>query len=230
MMPDDEIEQINQLSGEYVLGTLQGQARIDFEQRLQTDMQLRDEVDAWQMRLAPMLDGIEPVAPPQAVWEKISRRIDPVDSAAADKTGFWNSLDFWRNLAMVTASLVLVLGVTLLTTRQQVMELESFMVVLNDQSRPGWLVGAPAHERFLNVQAVEPTPLPKGSVCQLWMVDERGRLHPLGLLPHDGTRQMELPKNLSPQQRFKVSIEQMGRLPTDRPSGEIVFEGTLTEI
>jgi anti-sigma-K factor RskA len=230
MMPDNESEQLSLLAGEYVLGTLQGEPRVDFERRLRTDMQLRDEVDAWQRRLAPMLDGIEPVTPPQAVWDRISRRIDPQDSGPADKAGFWNSINFWRNFAMVAASLVLVLGMTLLTTREQVMELESVMVVLNDQSRPGWLVGAPAHERFLNVKAVEPTSLPKGRVCLLWLEDEQGRLHPLGLLPHDGTRQLTLPTNLSAQQRFKVSIEQMDQLPADKPSGKVVFEGTLTEI
>ncbi|MES9976852.1 MAG: hypothetical protein ABW094_21570, partial [Candidatus Thiodiazotropha sp.] len=67
MMPENEIKDINILAGEYVLGTLQGQERIEFEQRLQTDMQLQGEVDAWQRRLEPMLDSIEPVTPPKAV-------------------------------------------------------------------------------------------------------------------------------------------------------------------
>ncbi|MEW8430981.1 MAG: hypothetical protein G8D61_14775 [gamma proteobacterium symbiont of Ctena orbiculata] len=230
MMPDNEHEERDILAGEYVLGTLEGEVRIEFERRLQTDMELRDKGDAWHRRLAPMLDAVEPVTPPKAVWDQISRRIEPADRGTADSSGFWNSLSFWRNLGMAAATLVLVLGMTLLTTRQQVMEMESIMVVLNDQSRPGWLVGAPAHQRFLKVKAVEPTPLPQGKVCQLWMEDEQGRLHPLGLLPHDGSERMDLPAALGDRNRFKVSIEQLNQLPKVEPSEEIVFEGSLTEI
>ncbi|MEW8506777.1 MAG: anti-sigma factor [Candidatus Thiodiazotropha sp.] len=231
MMPDKESEELTILAGEYVLGTLEGEQRVEFERRMQTDMQLRDEVDAWQQRMAPMLDTVDPVTPPKAVWDQISRRIEPTEHNPPERSGFWNSLSFWRNLGMATASLVLVLGMTLLTTRQQqVVEMESIMVVLNDQSRPGWLVGAPAHERFLKVKAVEPTPMPTGKVCQLWMEDEQGHLYPLGLLPHDGSEQMELPTALGSENRFKVSIEQLNQLPKDKPSTEIVFEGSLTEI
>ena len=76
MMPENELKELNVLAGEYVLGTLQGQERIDFERRLQTDIQLQDEVDAWHRRLSPMLDSIEPVTPPEAVWDQISKRIE----------------------------------------------------------------------------------------------------------------------------------------------------------
>ncbi|MES9972439.1 MAG: anti-sigma factor [Candidatus Thiodiazotropha sp.] len=227
MMPENEL---NILAGEYVLGTLQGQERIDFEQRLQMDMQLQDEVDAWHRRLSPMLDGIEPVTPPDAVWDQISKRIEPAETNSETTSGFWDSLSFWRNLGMIAASLVLVLGAALLTTQQRSMEMDSIMVVLNDQSKPGWLVGATHREPYLKVKAVEPTPLPKGKVCQLWIEDEQGQLHPLGLLPHDGSMQMDLPMSLSDQHRFKVSIEQTDQLPKQKPSNEIVFEGSLTEI
>jgi anti-sigma-K factor RskA len=230
MIPENETTERDVLAGEYVLGTLQGQARIDFERRLQTDMQLQEAVDAWHRRLDPMLDVIEPVPPPSNLWGQIARRIDPADTGVEATTSFWNSLNFWRNLGMVTATLVLVMGMTLLTTRQQDMAMDSIMVVLNDQSRPGWLVGSMVSDPYLKVKAVEPTPLPKGIVCQLWLEDESGHLHPLGILPHDGSMLMDLPAALSDQQRFKVSIEQMDQLPKERPSDEIVFEGTLTEI
>ncbi|MEW8692994.1 MAG: anti-sigma factor [Candidatus Thiodiazotropha endolucinida] len=230
MMPENEINDINILAGEYVLGTLQGQERIEFEQRLQTDMQLQGEVDAWQRRLEPMLDSIEPVTPPKAVWDQIASRIDPDDTRVEATTGFWNSLNFWRSLGMVTATLVLVMGMTLMTTRQQDMAMDSIMVVLNDQLKPGWLVGAVDNDPFLKVKAVEPTPLPQGKVCQLWLEDELGNLHPLGILPHDGSMRMNLPAALRDRQRFKVSVESTDQLPKDRPSEEIVFEGSLTEI
>ncbi|MCU7906022.1 MAG: anti-sigma factor [Candidatus Thiodiazotropha sp. (ex Epidulcina cf. delphinae)] len=230
MIPENEQLDSNALAGEYVLGTLQGQERIDFEQRLNTDLRLQGEVDAWQRRFAPLLDGVDPVVPPDAVWERISQRIEPVRSERQASSGFWNSLSFWRNLAMVAATLVLALGLTLMTARQQGLEMDSMMVVLNDHSRAGWVVGASARDGFLNVSAVEPTKLPQGKVCQLWMEDEQGYLIPVGLLPHDGSLRIRLPTALSVGNRFKVSIEQTDQLPTDVPSNEIVFEGGLTEI
>ncbi|MCU7920651.1 MAG: anti-sigma factor [Candidatus Thiodiazotropha sp. (ex Epidulcina cf. delphinae)] len=230
MIPENEQLDSNTLAGEYVLGTLQGQERVDFEQRLNADLRLQSEVDAWQQRLAPLLDGVDPVAPPDTVWERISHRIEPDRSARQAPGGFWNSLSFWRNLGMVAATLVIALGLTLMTARQQGLEMDSVMVVLNDHARAGWVVGARARDGFLNVSAVEPTELPQGKVCQLWMEDEQGHLIPVGLLPHDGSRQMRLPTALNAGNRFKVSVEQTDRLPTDAPSDEIVFEGSLTEI
>jgi anti-sigma-K factor RskA len=164
------------------------------------------------------------------VWDQIVHRLDPVDDNQETAGGFWNSLNFWRNLSVVTATLVLVMGMTLLTTRQPDMAMDSIMVVLNDQSKPGWLVGAVEKGPYLRVRAVEPTPLPKGKVCQLWLEDEQGYLHPLGILPHDGSMHMQLPGALNDQQRFKVSIESIDELPKVNPSDDIVFEGRLTEI
>lgn len=230
MMPDNEFSDLKILAGEYVLGTLQGQERIEFEQRLQTDIALRGEVDAWYRRLDPMLDCIEPVTAPPGVWDRILDRVDPVDDKSQTAAGLWNSLNFWRNLGMVTATLVLVMGLNLLTARQPDMAMDGIMVVLNDQSRPGWLVAAVDEDPYLRVNAVEPTPLPEGKVCQLWLEDEQGNLHPLGILPHHGSMQMQLPAPPGDQQRFKVSIESEDKLPKAAPSDEIVFEGKLTEI
>jgi anti-sigma-K factor RskA len=230
MMPENELSDLKTLAGEYVLGTLQGQQRLEFEQRLQTDKQLQVEVEGWYRRLDPMLDCIEPVTPPPVVWDQIARRMDPADAPLGRVAGFWNSLNFWRNLSMVTATLVLVMGMSLLMVRQPEMAMDSIMVVMNDQSKPGWLVGTVNKDPYLKVKAVEPTPLPKGKVCQLWLVDEQGHLHPLGILPHDGNTKMQLPVALRGQQRFMVSIESSDELPKASPSDDIVFEGNLTEI
>jgi anti-sigma-K factor RskA len=230
MLPENELGDLKILAGEYVLGTLQGQERLEFEQRLQRDKQLQAEVDAWYRRFDPMLDCIESVTPPPGMWDQIARRINLVDDQVEPGAGFWNSLNFWRNLSMVAVTLIVALGMTLLTVRQPEMTMDSIMVVLNDQSKPGWLVGAVNNDPYLKVRAVEPTLMPEGKVCQLWLEDEQGHLHPLGILPHDGNMVMQLPGALKGQQRFKVSIESSDELPKVSPSDEIVFEGSLTEI
>jgi anti-sigma-K factor RskA len=231
MMPENELNDNTTLAGEYVLGTLQGEERVEFESQLQSDIRLQEEVDAWQQRLAPMLEGIEPVSPPDAVWHAVeSRLIDQQQPAQpTSPTSLWDSLSFWRNLGMVAATLVLAFAVTLMTSQPET-GMNNVLVVMNDQDRTGWVVSAKADYGFVNVNAVEPTQLPAGKACQLWMEDQHGNLHPVGVLPHDGRHEMRLPMMPKSKHVFKVSVEEMDDMPTEKPRGEIVFEGKLTEI
>ncbi|MCU7810558.1 MAG: anti-sigma factor [Candidatus Thiodiazotropha sp. (ex Notomyrtea botanica)] len=229
MMKDSDNQDSNIHAGEYVLGTLQGVDRAEFEQRLLDDMQLQAEVDAWERRIGPLMETVEPVQPPPSVWRKLEQRTSP-DKTASRVTGLWSSLQFWRALGMVAATVVLGLALTLFTARQVDLGMDSMMVVLNDQSAAGWIVASQHNQGYLNVKAVEPSILPTGKVCQLWMEDENGNLFPLGVLPHSGSKELAMPVKHATNQRFMVSIEEENRLPTKKPSQEIVFEGHLTEI
>ncbi|MCU7916591.1 MAG: anti-sigma factor [Candidatus Thiodiazotropha sp. (ex Gloverina cf. vestifex)] len=229
MVKDSENQDSNIHAGEYVLGTLQGVELAEFEQRLLNDMQLQAEVDAWESRLGSLMETVEPVRPPVSVWRKLEQRTSP-NKTASPISGLWRNLQFWRTLGMVAATVVLGLALTLFTTRQVDLSMDSMMVVLNDQSTAGWIVAAQRNQGYLNVKAVEPSILPTGKVCQLWMEDEDGNLFPLGVLPHSGNKELVMPVKHATNQRFMVSIEEENRLPTKKPSQEIVFEGHLTEI
>jgi anti-sigma-K factor RskA len=229
MTKQDSIPASLDLAGEYVLGTLQGKAREAFVERLKQDTELQLEVAAWERRMAPLLDAVEPVDPPAAVWTKIEQHIDPQPASQAS-AGLWNNLRFWRGLSMVAATLVLVLGLSLLGLRYETAQLQQLMVVLNQQSQAGWLVASRDNAGFLQVSAVEPTPLPADKVCQLWLVTEAGAMLPVGVLPHTGSTQLRVPALLKQNSRFKVSIESASHAPVERPSQEIVFEGKLTKI
>lgn len=228
-MKDSENQDSNIHAGEYVLGTLQGVELAEFEQRLLDDLQLQAEVDAWERRLGPLMETVEPVQPPASVWQKLEQRTSP-NKTASPISGLWSNLQFWRALGMVAATVVLGLALTLFTARQVDLGMDSMMVVLNDQSAAGWIVAARHNQGYLNVKAVEPSNLPTGKVCQLWMEDENGNLFPLGVLPHSGNKELAMPVKHTTNQRFMVSIEEEELLPTKKPSQEIVFEGRLTEI
>lgn len=229
-MKDSENQDSNIHAGEYVLGTLQGVELAEFEQRLLDDMQLQAEVDAWESRLGPLMESVEPVRPPASVWQKLEQRTSSNNTVVSPASGLWSNLQFWRALGMVAATVVLGLALTLFTTRQVDLGMDSMMVVLNDQSAAGWIVAAQRNQGYLNVKAVEPSILPTGKVCQLWMEDEDGNLFPLGVLPHSGDKELAMPVKHATNQRFMVSIEEEDRLPTKKPSQDIVFEGHLTEI
>ncbi|MES9940848.1 MAG: anti-sigma factor [Candidatus Thiodiazotropha sp. 6PLUC2] len=232
MMPKDEKLDSNTLAGEYVLGTLEGEEREDFKRQLQNDIRLQEEVDAWELRFAPMLESIDPVAPPASVWEGVESRLTPVRESHLDEssaTSVWDSLGFWRNLGMMATTLVVALGIVLMSG-QPGSEMNSVLVVMNDQDRTGWVVAARPNHDLVKVSAVEPTQLPSGKVCQLWMEDQNGNLHAVGVLPHDGSQELALPMMPKAKSAFKVSVEEMEDMPTDKPKGDIVFEGKLTEI
>ncbi|MBM3646715.1 MAG: hypothetical protein FJX11_02880 [Alphaproteobacteria bacterium] len=66
---------LDTIAGEYVLGTLAGPERDDFERRLQADHAARRAVDAWSARVGAMLTA-PPAAPSAGLWQRIEASID----------------------------------------------------------------------------------------------------------------------------------------------------------
>jgi anti-sigma-K factor RskA len=228
MSAQDQTIETHELAGEYVLGTLQGDARDRFERRLVDDVDLQREVAAWERRLAPMLEGVAPVSPPPQIWRAIEARINPVGQRQV--SGIWHSLGFWRALSLVSVSLVLALSLSLFMLLPGSGELEQIMVVTNDQSQAGWIVDTRRRDPMLNVSAVQPSPLPPGKVCQLWLETAQGTMIPVGVLPHEGSRRMRIPETIQRDSRFKVTIEADAEVPVEQPSEQVVFEGRLISI
>ena len=78
-MTDQELDDI---AGEYVLGTLPADERAAFEVRLQNDAGLRAKVDAWTQRLAPLDDALHDEEMPGGhVWAGINQRLANIDAA-----------------------------------------------------------------------------------------------------------------------------------------------------
>ena len=64
------------LAGEYVLGTLDSEARARFSAQLEHDESLQAAVEAWQRRLAGLGSGTAPVDPPPGLWDRIEAVLD----------------------------------------------------------------------------------------------------------------------------------------------------------
>jgi len=71
-MSDDVV--LDELAGEYVLGTLDAAERDRFEARLRDDPAAAAAVADWQARLQPLADS-RPEAPPARVWDAVARAI-----------------------------------------------------------------------------------------------------------------------------------------------------------
>ena len=91
MMKYQNPELQQRLAAEYVLGTLQGKARIRFEALMVEQPTLRRLVKAWEQRLAPLSSQIKAQPVPEIVWPKIRQRLgfEPVPTPK-------NSLSLWH--------------------------------------------------------------------------------------------------------------------------------------
>ena len=91
----DEMTEI--LAGEYVLGTLQGESRRRFEERLGDDPVVAAAVSAWERRFSPLLPTDDNVEHPDHLWAGIEAQLGNEPGSAEVVTvraieGEWQSL------------------------------------------------------------------------------------------------------------------------------------------
>ena len=105
MLSEDDIA----LAGEYALGLLDPATDASATARIATDADFAAEVEAWRMRLRPIIDSNDTPAP-QSVW-------NAVDAALPQPTGQdvgRGSLRIWQMIAGISTSAAAILAVILL--------------------------------------------------------------------------------------------------------------------
>ena len=89
-------EDLEALAGEYVLGSLPAEQRLEVEQRLVHDAPLRAAVDAWELRLHPLTALVPEHAPSPQLWARIERSLATRIAPASAVVGWWDRLALWR--------------------------------------------------------------------------------------------------------------------------------------
>jgi len=74
-MPDIVNEDLGALAAEFVLGTLDSDERARVNELLDRDHQFRAMVRTWERRLGELHLMVDPVEPPEAVWDRIEINI-----------------------------------------------------------------------------------------------------------------------------------------------------------
>lgn len=208
------------LAAEYVMGNLTGQARRRFERLLLQYPELQACVANWSARLQPLNDEIAMVTPPSSVWTNIADRID--DSAT---TSPWQQRVFWRRVAAIAASLLLVFSLLIYFNHRS---FNHVVVIRNQAAQTEWIVEAHARSRHVVVRTITPPVLPKDKVCILWLAWKDGNTRSIGTLSDKvGKTELPLPRDLKYKPELAnvvVSVETRG-VALDKPSGKIVFNG-----
>lgn len=232
-------ENLNEVAGEYVLGTLSASEREAIERRLAVEPELQTAVDYWEARLLHLTDLVEPQTPSPRLWNRIQRSLDgasrqaaPVASGRQDT--WWNSLPIWRGFAAAGMAATLVLGVLLLTRLSPAPSPTWLVVLATPQDlAPGWVVQASNQSREIELIPLGVTELPPDKALQLWTKAE-GWQAPVSLgLVKPGEpvkiRLGDLPP-LQPNQLFELTLEQPTGSPTGKPTGPIQFIGRAAKV
>lgn len=226
-------ERANALAGEYVTGTLRGAARRRFESLLPAHPALREAVAAWQARLMPLSQSVEPVAPSPELWKRIEARIagapQPAQPGGARNTP---RLAFWRALAGFASVAALGLAVLLANPGPA---LPPLVVVLNatDAASAGALPGTFIASISGDGRAVVTRPLVNVAlqadrVLELWALPGNGAPRSLGLISANGATAVKREQALKGATALAVSLEPPGGSPTGAPTGPVLYVGKLT--
>lgn len=210
------------LAGEYVLGTLQGQARKRFETWLQQDPQLRDYVADWQSRMMWYVNNLTPIVPPKSVWSGISRRL------SFQRTPLWGEY-FWRNVGLMASFATVVLTLYIVMVLPPAIGPAYMAVIADSHAKPQWLISQ--HQHTLSIKSLTPISLAANRSMELWLLPENGKPVSLGLLPTSGIKTAQLAEKLTHlfarTHVVAVSIEPAGGSPTGQPTGPVVYQAAL---
>jgi anti-sigma-K factor RskA len=219
------------LAGEYVLGLLEGEAKMTVERRIASDAEFAREVEAWRSRLAAFDDTVDPHAAGDALWRRIEAGLAG-PAARAFRTQwlwsrFWNNVPALRVATLGTTFAVLLLAVGLGFAIRAANQQPVMIAVLVDGNRTGAVVQTFADGRVVLLPLTQ-IDVPAGRAIEVWTLPsrERGPVS-VGLMSRAQTLQLSL-KDLpapKPDQLFELTLEPATGSPTGRPTGPVLFKG-----
>ena len=225
----------NTQAAEYVLGLLEGEAKMEAERRLASDASFAREVERWRARFANSTTRRAAARPARPCGTASKQRL-PARRRA------WRSLSAWSRLwsdiavlrtATIGASLaVLMLAVGLGVAIRQARLQPVMVAVLVDGDRTGAVVHAFADGRVVLLPLTSIN-VPSGRTLQVWTLPsrERGPVS-VGLMDRARTLELEsegLADGLDSNQLFEITLEPAGGSPTGRPTGPILFKGNTAQ-
>lgn len=229
-----ERDELDMLVAEFVLGTLPASERDYVESRRREDPEVEALIQQWEERLGKLADEIEPVQPSAALFAKIEKALDRVESTprevieTSSVVALRSQLNRWRWSTAIASAAALVLVAILALQPQPEPQTQSFVAVFqhNDQ-QPAFLLTVDLKEQRLNIRPVTAEPRP-GKSYQLWIkADELGpNPRSVGVLGNDFALDEGALRSYDPvllkEATFGISVEPEGGSPTGQPTGPAI--------
>ena len=241
--PNDR-DDLDDLAGEYVLGTLSAKARRAVDSRMVSEPALRQAVEAWEARLLPLTALAPPAEPSPQLWPRIEGSLGPAAVASSPRPAarpapkpapwwHWDSLSLWRGLAGASFAAAAILA-SVLVTRFGAPPPPQYLVVLvaPQDKAPGWVVQT-SSTRQLALIPLGTVEVPSEKSLQFWTkADGWGGPVSLGLVTPGRTLNVPIDRlpPLQPNQLFELTLEPPNGSPLDRPTGPIQFIGRAVKV
>lgn len=235
----DSADELDALASEYALGTLPAEQRLEVQNRLATDADLRTAVDAWEGRLLALTELADPHTPGPRLWSRIERSLNshehraPAQTLAGKSHSWWDLLPLWRGLAGAGLVATLLLGSMLLTRTAPINPTTYLVVLVAPQNQaPGWVIQASNPEE-IQLIPLGATPVPTDKALQFWTKAD-GWQGPVSLGLVKPGQTLSIPVNklppLQPNQLFELTLENPNGSPTGKPTGPIQFIGRAVKV
>jgi len=227
MSPMDE--DIDELAGEYVLGTLSAGERRRVALSLPHEPELRAAVAAWEARLLPLAAMVQPAEPSPQVWARVEASLAAArrPAPAPATRPWWERLGVWRALAATGFAAAAFMAVV--PRLQAPVATPRYMVVLAapNNMAPGWIVQVDS-AGALKLAPLGTTSVAPDKSLQLWTKGE-GWTGPvsLGLVQPGKAVDISLAAlpPLQANQLFEITLEPKSGSPIGRPTGPILYIG-----
>jgi anti-sigma-K factor RskA len=212
-------DDLNDLAGEYVLGTLAGAERVAFEGRLQHDTAAMRAVALWASHLQPLADAVTPAIPPTELWQRIQHEVG-LPTRAKMRAPTWIA-------AAVAAALIAV--AFLFPDLIFKPEVNSIAQLAPQGGQPAFVVSVLDDQKKLLIRAANVSAVANQSY-ELWAVPQGQAPVSLGVIEAAGETERDVAENLrgllAPGATLAVSLEPLGGSPTGSPT-TVMFAGTL---
>jgi anti-sigma-K factor RskA len=236
--PIDEPGGDRALAMDVALGALGREELAAARRRMLSDPAFRAEVEAWERQLGPLGEAVTPVAPPAALWERIEAEIAPAAATAKAPSmlaQLWNSLGFWRGMAIGVTAAASIILVQLAHPVAPAVAPPGRILVATLAGDDGKALISAAYDPSRAAVVLAPAAHPDmaGKSPELWVIDG-GKPRSLGVVDMDAPTTHGVDSNrfagLKPGAVLAISIEPQGGSPTGQPTGPVVATGVLAAV
>jgi anti-sigma-K factor RskA len=218
------------LAAEFALGVLQGDARQAFGRRIEQEAALAAAVRHWDEHFVSFADDIAMVQPPRSIEAALEQRL--FTSASSSKPSIWNSLSFWRGLAIASVAAVVALGAWNLRPAVEVAGAGLVAEVAGESNTVKLVAYYNEAKGELRLNRTQGSVL-AGRSFELWLIAGQDAPVSLGLLPAEANGSFVVPVSLRSKLKggtLAISDEPQGGSTTGAPTGAVLATGQLTII
>ncbi|WP_462148069.1 anti-sigma factor [Pseudoalteromonas gelatinilytica] len=226
-MKYDDQTLLNLLAAEYVLGTLHGHARDRFSRLMRTSPRARYATSLWQRHIKNLENAIESNPPDQQVWDKITKRIDPIFLPTQKKAKDPNYGIFKAWGAIATAVCIVLVLITWQPQESFSDKITHSVTFYDSSNKPLWNLDISDHSILL--KAASDRIIETNYDYQLWIrLKGYPNAIPIALLPKTDSKEIARNALFKPQNiaLLAISREPTGGSQSGSPS-EILYTAEL---